>query len=114
MVKVSAVSSAKRYGADEALHIVTCPQRRRLLFEVFTEAQPNGNASSLALLLKRLHESLSKLETFEVESASGALDGMFALCCVRYFRDLIRPCLRRFQTKLSRQSRSCSSDQACR
>jgi hypothetical protein len=44
---------------------------------VFTETQSNGNSNSLALLLKRLHESLSKLETFEVESASGAMEGMF-------------------------------------
>jgi hypothetical protein len=77
MGKVRAISLAQHTLILIRSLSVTCSQRRRLLFMVFTETQSNGNANSLALLLKRLHESLSKLETFEVESASGAMEGMF-------------------------------------
>lgn len=49
---------------------VSSAQRRAILFEAFTASSgPTGTA--LFMLVKRLHESLGRLETFEVETAFG-------------------------------------------
>jgi E3 ubiquitin-protein ligase TRIP12 len=48
---------------------VSSAQRRSMLYEIFAETAPTSSASPMTILVKRLHESLGRLETFEVESA---------------------------------------------
>lgn len=51
--------------------------RRRLLFEVFSKTESDAGGSPFAVLVKRLQESLSRMETFEVTTAyaGSAADG---------------------------------------
>jgi E3 ubiquitin-protein ligase TRIP12 len=48
---------------------VSSDQRRSMLYEIFAETAPSSSASPMTILVKRLHESLGRLETFDVESA---------------------------------------------
>ena len=48
---------------------VSSDQRRSMLYEIFAENAPSSSASPMTILVKRLHESLGRLETFDVESA---------------------------------------------
>jgi len=48
---------------------VSSNQRRSMLYEIFAETAPSSSASPMTILVKRLHESLGRLETFNVESA---------------------------------------------
>ncbi|RXK36787.1 hypothetical protein M231_05948 [Tremella mesenterica] len=48
---------------------VSSSERRALLYEIFS----TDSSGPLTLLVKRLHESLGRLETFEVETAFGGL-----------------------------------------
>jgi hypothetical protein len=45
-----------------------------MLFEALSRVPAEGEASPLALLVKRLQDSLSRLDTFEVESTNGATE----------------------------------------
>ena len=47
---------------------------RNTLFEALSKVPAEGEASPLALLVKRLQDSLSRLDTFEVESTNGATE----------------------------------------
>lgn len=47
-------------------------QRRHILYDVLSTGE--GEASALAVLIKRMQESLSRMENFEVESASSGLE----------------------------------------
>lgn len=51
--------------------------RRRLLFEMFSKTDSVATTSPFAVLVKRLQESLSRMETFEVATAfaGNAADG---------------------------------------
>jgi E3 ubiquitin-protein ligase TRIP12 len=54
---------------------VSSAERRSMLYEIFAETAPSSSASPMTVLVKRLHESLGRLETFNVESAfNGAAD----------------------------------------
>ena len=48
---------------------VSSDQRRSMLYEIFAETASVSSASPMTILVKRLHESLGRLETFDVESA---------------------------------------------
>jgi len=48
---------------------VSSDQRRSMLYEIFAETASASSASPMTILVKRLHESLGRLETFDVESA---------------------------------------------
>lgn len=48
---------------------VSSTQRRSMLYEIFAETAPASSASPMTVLVKRLHESLGRLESFNVESA---------------------------------------------
>ena len=48
---------------------VSSAQRRSMLYEIFAETAPTSSASPMTILVKRLHESLGRLESFDVESA---------------------------------------------
>lgn len=50
---------------------VSSAQRRSMLYEVFAESAPASSVSPITVLVKRLHESLGRLEGFEVETAFG-------------------------------------------
>jgi E3 ubiquitin-protein ligase TRIP12 len=56
---------------------VSQDSRRALLFEAFS-AGPSGSPSPLTMLVKRLHESLSRLEVFEVETVKAGREGIFS------------------------------------
>jgi len=45
-----------------------------MLFEALSQVPAEGEASPLALLVKRLQDSLSRLDNFEVESTNGAAE----------------------------------------
>ena len=49
---------------------ISSADRRIMLFEAFTTSQTSAN-DPMMMLVKRLHESLGRLETFEVETAFG-------------------------------------------
>jgi E3 ubiquitin-protein ligase TRIP12 len=54
---------------------VPSAQRRSMLYEIFAETAPASSASPMTVLVKRLHESLGRLESFDVESAfNGMID----------------------------------------
>lgn len=55
-------------GFAEVEGTVTSSQRRDILYEEFYDSS-NPSSSALVLLVKRLHESLGRLENFEVETA---------------------------------------------
>lgn len=48
----------------------TSAARRRLLFEVLSQEDASTSTSPLATLVKRLQESLSRMESFDVVTAS--------------------------------------------
>ena len=51
--------------------VVSSNQRRSMLYEIFAESAPSSSVSPITILVKRLHESLSRMENFEVETAFG-------------------------------------------
>lgn len=52
---------------------VSSSQRRSMLYEVFSEHTPSSSVSPVTILVKRLHESLGRMEGFEVETAFNGL-----------------------------------------
>lgn len=49
--------------------VVSSTQRRSMLYEIFAENAPSSSVSPITILVKRLHESLGRMENFEVETA---------------------------------------------
>jgi len=74
------VARAARTSADEpplTPLAASAVLRRRLLFETFAKTESDAGSSPFAVLVKRLQESLSRMETFEVTTAyaGSAADG---------------------------------------
>ena len=59
--------------------IVGVNRRRELFFETFTArkvASFNGSQTPLAIFVKKLQESLTRMESFEVVTVAQNVDGM--------------------------------------
>jgi hypothetical protein len=55
---------------------------RNILFAALAETPADSDSSPLALLVKRLQDSLSRLDNFEVETTNGGAEtGKHNFCC---------------------------------
>ncbi len=62
--------------------IVSVTRRRELFFDAFTSGKAknmNGGQTSFAVLVKKLQESLTRIESFDVTTVSQSSDGVLYL-----------------------------------